>query len=59
MLNWPRKWRVKQMDKCTWCESVYESKESTASENVKTAVCSSECEQYYKEFVNKPIEFIE
>lgn len=47
------------MEKCTWCESAYESKKSTASEGVKTAVCSEECEDKLKEWFDKPLEFVD
>lgn len=46
------------MERCIWCESVYEAEESTASERVKTAVCSKECEDNFNEWDSKPLEFV-
>ena len=46
------------MEKCIWCEGVYEAEESTASERVKTAVCSKECEENYDDFLDQPLVFI-
>ncbi|AZV43680.1 hypothetical protein BAOM_3071 [Peribacillus asahii] len=46
------------MERCIWCESVYNLEESTASEKVKSAVCSEECEQNFKEWNSKPLEFV-
>lgn len=47
------------MCRCVWCEICYDEKESTASERVKTAVCSWECEDSFNAWVNKPLEFID
>lgn len=47
------------MERCVWCESVYELEESTASERVKTAICSDECERKFIEWSNKPLEFVD
>jgi hypothetical protein len=47
------------MERCVWCESAYELNESTASERVRTAVCSIECEENFIERSNEPLEFVD